>query len=656
MSNELDVISAKVTEALSQVAPISLYSGVAGRPTSFDFVAAAPTISSKIYDFWAANKRTPALLFNDGMPPSWKDSLYRDPAALNGLITFVTGTEYRIEVQGDLGPVQVASTVGAAIFNCKLLASPGATWTYFDDALNREVTISLSGAYNSRVLGPGRVIPLDKFSVGAFQTWGLLMLAAQFPYTVFPSDDGFLITTDGVAILERTCAYWTQKIFAENLPGAGDESYISSILKSTIGDGPHLSGIPYPIYEMLKQKYKDSGTWTKMAMKAAEIAIGLAGFAFGMSALAGLAGGAFTIPNLSSAVSMAGRFGVDTGNLGPALKVVGALTGDMNIADTFTNSAAGASDMSFGFVDTWGSTSFGDVWGAGLGEGWTDTAVASDWADWASGFSNFGENLSSSFTSTNFLDPLANFSNIDYGNYGGDPWGFADIGASYGPSYFDFGSFDAHTIFDDFFPVNDYAVAVEGFGAAPVYDAVAIQAENDAALAAAMGPVSATQYAAAAKAAPAVASAATAALRSTGANPASTGATPQQVAAATQVARQQMTQAPAAEKSIWEQALGLLGMYGQYQIAAQQATARQQIPTSGLQYPTAQQSVVRQPDGSITMRQPDGSLITVRPDGTTVQTAAGNSLPGFLAQNKTMLLIAGGALLAVGLAVAVSRR
>jgi hypothetical protein len=170
------------------------------------------------------------------------------------------------------------------------------------------------------------------------------------------------------------------------------------------------------------------------------------------------------------------------------------------------------------------------------------------------------------------------------------------------------------------------------------------------------GPVSVTQYAAVAKATPQVAAAVQAANRQTGGAPSSTSTTPSQAARAASVAHQNANQLVAAGNpaaaSIWSTAGQVLSLYSQYQ----QIQARKQtgLPSS-IRYPT-NSTPVRQPDGSFSVRNADGTVTTIRPNGQTVTTPANVGLPGFLAQNKTALIIGGIAIAGVGLVLAMRNR
>jgi len=98
----------------------------------------------------------------------------------------------------------------------------------------------------------------------------------------------------------------------------------------------------------------------------------------------------------------------------------------------------------------------------------------------------------------------------------------------------------------------------------------------------------------------------------------------------------------------------MLSLYGQYQRQQQGPTGT--VPWKTSLPATSTGSLVRQPDGSVTIRRADGSMTTIRPDGQTMTTTSPDALNAFVSRYKWPI-IAGGALLAVGgIIYAMSRR
>lgn len=643
MSNDaaLVAIRAKLAESLSKV-EIDLF-GLRGIER-FNFVAAVDNVASIVYDFWRRNGRAPAVLFNDGLPPTWKSALdSRAVYGINNLISPVTWTETQAVTWGGESAYGQTETVlnSRPAFNCKMWTHDGATVTY--DVMRRDnqnaeilerVTEPLTGPYNSRFVyptqsGPVYVnIPRSQFSGGVFQTWGVLLVALDHPEFVYATDEGLFLTMDGVAMIERSASYWLTRAIAGPVAGAADDA----ILYSVLGNGPVLRGLPNSLVEAMRRMEAAAKKESNPIMQLASFALLAVGFYFGASGVSGLLGGQFTIPNLSQTVNLASKFGVDTGELGPGLKLLGTLTGGGNLLDTISqpvNTAASAAPIM-------------DDWSSAFGPG-----------DW-------GPDPSSFIVTDAYLgDP---FGSVPYEQFNTDFFGSIDVA----PSEFSNADFYASLDFDPFTGALGegqaaFSDVMGDWGPAPeAYDAGIMLAEQDDMLSHYMsGGVSAVQYAQSVGASPAVNAAAQIAMRQAGASPANVQASPQQAASAAQVAQQRAaTSQNPADASIWSTAAQALNLYAQYQtIQAQQGRSPYgTMPTLPAGSPYSSGGIVRQPDGSISVRRADGTVTTIRPDGQALTTSSLDTISKFINENKTALMIGGAALVGVGLVFALRNR
>jgi hypothetical protein len=591
---------------------------------NFNFGAATENLTQILFRFWKAHGRMPNVIFNDGIPPSWRAALEKTPGLMNAVFGYYKWLDtYRPGEGENYSGVQEVDVRALMVFNCKLMPRPGVKASYqyinrisMDQELIETVTVDVIGPQHGRMLDIGAVPRVD-FLEGAFQTWGLLLIAITHPQYLYASDEGFMLTMDGVGMIERSPAHWLWVALHSEF-GLPDDATIAAQL----GSGPFMIGIPATMVDSIRKEMQAAKRAGHPAMMIAKWVISMVGFYFGAAAASGLVGGAFTLPNLSGAVSLVNKFGIDTGNLSSILKVAGSLTGNVDFSSYLPQSGAAMDDY--------------DLW-ADIGIN-PDTIVPFETA-----FPDFGD-----------------FGDFGAGVFVPDDLGgydlFADIGIS--PDSVD-SSFQY--VFDDsnWDVAQDAMANVTGDWGPPAedYNASEILAENNAALErAGGGPVSVTQYAAVAKATPQVAAAVQAANRQTGGAPSSTSTTPSQAARAASVAHQNANQLVAAGNpaaaSIWSTAGQVLSLYSQYQ----QIQARKQtgLPSS-IRYPT-NSTPVRQPDGSFSVRNADGTVTTIRPNGQTVTTPANVGLPGFLAQNKTALIIGGIAIAGVGLVLAMRNR
>lgn len=617
MSNDTAVRN-KIRDTLRErFASLNLDLFTAYGPQSVNYADPSLNIAENCADiffrFWKVNGRMPTVLFNDGVPPSWKSALERDPGYQAVFGFYLWKDVYQLGGEAHHG-VDLLDVRSLMLFNCKLMPRPGLTAEYqyinrinADHETTETVIVPVDGPVNARTLQYG-AIPRHEFTEGAFQTWGTLLVVATHPHLVYATDEGLMLTMDGVGIIERSAAHWLSIALREfGLPG-------DDVIAAHLGEGPSMLGIPLALVDGVRKQMEAAKRAGYPLAMIAKWVMSFVGFYFGAAAASGLVGGAFTIPNLSGTLNLVSKFGVDTGNVATPLKIVGALTGDMNLSDTLSTG---------GTMDEW--------------DFWSEIGINPE------SISGFDPSVSTSFDSMDFgaMTDAGAFIPDDMGGY--DLW--ADIGI------------DPTTIipFHDMTPDSWWdasgdalsTVSAGDYGPPPsIYDEVEIQASNNAAMAEALkGPVSPTQYAAAvSKASPAAGAAVQAAMKKAGASPTSTNVSPATAQRAAQIAQQQ---AAITGDGIWGTASRILQLYGQYQqIQAQQGKA---LPYGGLKYPSAGQqgNIVRQPDGSISIRNADGSISTVRPNGQTITTQPGQSLPEFLAKNKTLLIAAGVGIVAV---------
>lgn len=606
------VLLQKMYEALSPNS-IEIY-GLLGKE-QFNFSLAASNIADILFAFYEKNGRMPEVIFNDGMPKVFEP--LRNQPDFKDIVLW-----HRIYKQYG-GPSGENQSISDAIFTSPFLAVKvmlAPTTVTVEDNINYETGSSM--LFEEVISGPRNSKPenVDWRSVefAAFQTWGVLIIAATNPEFLYATDEGIMLTRDGAKMVDRSLAYWLE----DSLQPSGFGMFNQEITFTDFyTPGPVMMGVPFVIVDKLRQAIEASNR-TRGHMKTFKfilsIVMSFVGFYFGASAMSGLVGGQFTIPNLTGTLNMAQKFGVDTGQLSTALKIVGLTTGN-DPFNTASNLSKGASmDADF----------------------WSDIGINPDSISYDVSGMDFGG--------------AGDFVAADYMS---DPDFWNAIGIDPGSISYDLDGLDSSMVND--LISGDYGFAIEAFAQAPAYDDVAIRAENDAALAQSMGPMSATQYAAAAKASPSVATAAQAALKQAGASPNSVKATPAQASSAQQVAKQNATtaklQGDTQSAGVWAAAGQLLKMYGDYQLADKkiEMATGPKLPATTM-YPSNPGSVTRQPDGSISIRNADGSISTIRPNGQTAVTPAGSSLPSFLTDKK--VLLAAGAGLAVVTVIALASR
>lgn len=520
-----------------------------------------PALAEKITAFQQANGRLPKVIFNDGKPPQFAEDL-KAKAAGHSLLTYFSWLESHYggaTEANDSGIIE--SGVVTPLFSVPVYIDPpfqAVETVTLSETATSENTLVFQGASPTRFGFPANVhpnyIPISNVTAGAFQTWGVLLVAAQNPEFIYlDENNGFLLTREGIQCIERAIPYWI-----------GQATTGMMLMSPVFGSGPELIGAPFEIIDRFQQIWKSSNKgFGKFFIYVIQMIAQFAAFYAGVSALSSMAAGSVTFSNLTSAVKLSSQFGVDTSKLGPALNLLN-LTGAGNLVNNLSITAEVPAMDDYDF--------------------WAEIGINPDTIDYAGSYVAEGYDF-------------------------GELWGDLDFAAA-----------------TDTFS--------EAFNLPAVYDADAIQAANDSALAEIVGPVSATQFAAMTKTAPEVVNAVRAVTGAKGAS--STGTTPQQVqAAATRAQQNAQAASSPQESSIWETAAKMLNLYGQYQMTEAKvaaATKTSALPRVSTLPDTRAGSYTRQPDGSFTVRNADGTVTTVRPNGQVAQTGGDfvDQLPAFV--------------------------
>jgi hypothetical protein len=600
MSND-SAVRAKLRDMLAEtLAKVTLPLFTAQGTVAFNFSDATENLTDILFRFWQANQRMPELIFNDGIPPSWKAALESRPmSGLNSVMSPLVWTTFTPSGDGS----ETVNTQSLLLFNCKYNPKPGVVVKYREDIItaNGDIeqfyTDAITYPLNSRVVyqtprGTNVYVnvPRSDFVAGAFQTWGVLLVVLTHPQYVYATDDGLMLSPDGIGMIERSAAHW----LARGLRGGAAWWGSDAVIADKLGAGPVMVGIPQALIDKMQQFENQLRADDNFVRTLATWVFTFVGFYFGASAASGLIGGAFSIPNLSGTLQLVSRLGFDTGDASSALKIVGALTGPGNLWQSPVQSGVSMDDFS------------GD-WGI------DPTTIEYSTAD-----------LTESFEGVPF-DFIGALSNDEF-------YAILDID----PVDIEYGAADAFANL-----TGDYGPPPEG------YDSAAILAEQNSMLEYYMqGTVSPAQYVATVAASPAASAAVQTAIRAAGGNPSNPQTSPQQIVQARQVAQQQAQMQPG--NNAWEIAANALTLYERYQ--------RAQSPTqaSAVRYPSTQTGIVRQPDGSISIPRADGTVTTIRPNGQTATTGTMAQLKNFVADNS--LLIAGAAGVLIVGAIVLSRR
>jgi hypothetical protein len=623
LSNDA-AVKAKLAELLgAKLSAVEVPLYTANGVELFNFGIATQNVVGILFDFWKKHGRAPNLIFNDGLPEAWKPAL----AAEGGEQGLLSPLAWSYEWYGEGETRQVNTNIDSLyMFNCKMWAVDApVTYSKITNVTDSSETVqtfseTLNGPVNSRVVYKGELvnIPRQYFTGGTFQTWGILLVALDHPEYVYATDEGCFLTMDGVAMLERSAAYW----WNVGVAGAYGKKRDENLIWEKLGRGPVVRGIPNALIENLRKMFEKQQSTKQPLRLIIYLIVTFVGFYYGASAASGLVGGAFTISNLSGTLSLASKFGIDTGQVSSALKIVGALTGNVDLVDTVRNSAGTPIMDDFDFWGAMDADSMPIDYGANLDFGW-DMADAGSYGvvdpTW-----DIGTVSNADFYSMLEVDPVT----LEYGG---------DLSATQ----------------------NAMSEVMGDWGPSPeAYNDAQILAEQNDMLSHYMNaPVSAVQYVSMAGSSPIVNAAAQVAMRAAGGSSTSPTTTPQTIARAQQIAQQQqLTASNTQDADIWSVAAKALQMYGQYQQQQYQQQAR--LPTTRTpQYPaTTGGALTRQPDGSVTIRNADGSMTTIRPDGRTIQTGANSSLPQILADNKVWLIAGAAGLAALAILFIPSRR
>ncbi len=323
-ADALNVLKTKLHESLDQV-NLDLYDG-SNTPVNFNFGLCVDNLAGLLWPFYLANNRMPAVLFNDGVPPSAAASLKsQQPIMVPFVLNLNTFNEPFTAVNiGDINTFLTSTTIP----NVKVKLN-GKTWHNYQgmqsgDPFYVDVNIP-AGWINTRHFDLVNIAPLEIIDVGAYQTWAILLLIYSRPDLCFVSDDGILLYPKGIEVLENSMKYFmfrrTNGVIGGNVLNIYDVA----------GSGPFLVGFPLKIIEVFNEQFQkqlaaESG-FTPFLIEMAHIVLSAVGLYFGASALSGIVAGNFAIANLTSSLNLAKSFGINTGQLGTGLQLFNLTTG-----------------------------------------------------------------------------------------------------------------------------------------------------------------------------------------------------------------------------------------------------------------------------------------------------------------------------------------
>lgn len=349
----IDAVRLKAAAMLYDVlAKQTLELFTAGGKVLYNFGDSAPGLADALVRFYVEHNRAPHLLFNNGAPPSLAAALKANGAG-NDVLTFATVTKVSDVFDPNEGSYpQTTHVIPLLCVRC-YIPPPGVTGYVmrYAEGGDWQLPVTLEGAYPSRfATGCIDPVPIDAIQGGACNNWQVMLLAKTHPEFIIATDEGFVLTRDGVLCVEASCSYWVEKYIPHSI-------YANAWLFPGIEP---LYGFPVAILEQLRKMREASfgDSPLDFIKDIAQIAITFIGFYFSVAGLAGLVNGAFTIPNIGSALSVADKFGVETSKLGAVLNIV-SLTPD----GIFGNTPGIGGDVALGDFET------GD-WGPSLDEAW----------------------------------------------------------------------------------------------------------------------------------------------------------------------------------------------------------------------------------------------------------------------------------------------
>ncbi len=336
MSNDSAAILAAITSSLFDSlkgSSINLFTLSGSR--NFNFGLAAPGLAKAVFAFQQSHGRVPNQLFNDGLLPSLKPQLQ----ATGNLQRLVMFRDFTVNMDRYTYVPEEAG-LGAYGFNAPILAAkvvtkPDAVYSFdIVTVTNRDsgegyttrVNLPMGGkAFNGRYYEiPGYVsdrpgdgwISFDDIAYGCFQNWGVILIAFSKPEYVFATDEGFMLTVEGIKYLEKSLAYWSNMY--SPWPGWPRTDLIN---------GDVMIGMPIPILAQLKvlrDQQIAAGSTAASLVQLLTIALSFYGAYFGASGISGLVSGSYTLANLQSTIWLAGQLGIKVSPVaGIGLKVLG---------------------------------------------------------------------------------------------------------------------------------------------------------------------------------------------------------------------------------------------------------------------------------------------------------------------------------------------
>ncbi len=350
---------AKLTEAFSKQ-NIEIITGD-GTYENFNFGTCAPNVAKVLMPFWEKYGRMPNLIFNDGVPVSMAGALKAFPN-WDSPIRFYKYSNFDIWKGWD----SWADAFPALSVAVKL----------------HDGTVTPSRLYDS--FASWNEYPLDTVEFGAAKTWQVLLLAYSYPDTLFATDEGIMVTPEGVNVLECSLPYFMSSISPGLLESESREFW---------GAGPFLFGVPkdivfaaigsYQKYEEFRDEQDKTTFMDVFSMLLSVISVYFAGLGF-----SGLMAGAFTIPNITGTLSLASKVGLDTGELGTALKLINLTQGDFSFDNSEITGGAMEDFGDFDGIDFSDAFDALDDYSLALDEtNWGDVFDGVDFSD-AGGFLN----------------------------------------------------------------------------------------------------------------------------------------------------------------------------------------------------------------------------------------------------------------------------
>jgi hypothetical protein len=281
--------------------------------THFSYALCVSNLARLLTEFYVANGRAPNLLFNSGVPPSLESELKARPDFEAGAVTWKT-IEWETGINQETGQVQTLS-IGIPVFNVRVYTY-GAdieTVSYSGESQTPTYsTVLVQGAFNRR-----GDIPLSAIVGGAASNWIILLVAASNPELLAVTDEGIMLLPGGVAMVEKSLAYWAEQFMLSK--GIAFQYGYGEYFEA----GPVLVGFPPAMLEKFHEIYvRDMAHgWRDFALMIISFVASAFSLYAGVNALGGLMNGVMSLGNVSGALSMADKFGIETSKVTAALNL-----------------------------------------------------------------------------------------------------------------------------------------------------------------------------------------------------------------------------------------------------------------------------------------------------------------------------------------------